>query len=142
MIHVQYGVLKELHVRDKFGVRAMIANVTIRENGQEPVDDAALILARRSFDVGRSHLILRQNMHAVLDTQELLQTAFDAVQRLFGSVDKDNLHKMADLLLDYTDELVMHPPEDQMKLWKQQQKLIEQSQALITVNDEIILDAR
>ena len=142
MIHVQYGVLKELHVRDKFGVRAMIANVTIRENGQEPVDDAALILARRSFGVGRSHLILRQNMHAVLDTQELLQLAFDAVQRLFGSVDKDNLHKMADLLLDCTDELVMHPPEDQMKLWKQQQKLIEQSQALITVNDEVILDAR
>lgn len=142
MIHVQYGVLKELHVRDKFGVRAMIANVTIRENGQEPVDDAALILVRRSFGVGRSHLILRQNMHAVLDTQELLQMAFDAVQRLFGSVDKDNLHKMADLLLDYTDELVMHPPEDQMKLWKQQQKLIEQSQALITVNDEVILDAR
>lgn len=142
MIHVQYGVLKELHVRDKFGVRAMIANVTIRENGQEPVDDAALILARRSFGVGRSHLILRQNMHAVLDTQELIQMAHDATVKLFGSADKDNLHRMADLLLDHTDELVLHPPEDQMRLWKNEQKILEQSQALIRVNDKVILDAR
>lgn len=142
MIHVQYGVLKELHVPDKFGIRAMIANVTIRQNGEEPVDDAALILVRRSFGVGRSHLILRQNMHGVLDTQELIQMAHDATVQLFGSADTDNMHRMADLILDYTDELVLHPPEDQMIEWKRQRKMIEQSQALIKVNDEIILDAR
>jgi len=142
VIHIQYGILKELPLNDRFGVRAMVANVTIRENGQEPVEDAALILCRKSFGVGRSHLILRQNMHAVLDTQELLQAAHDATLKLFGSVDKDNMHKMADLLLDFTDELVQHPAEDQMRLWKEQQKAIEQSQALIVLNDEVILDAR
>lgn len=142
MIHIEYGILKEVHVRDKFGVRAAIANVTIRENNQEPVDDAALIIMRKSFGVGRTHLILRQNMSAVLDPAELIQMAHDATVKLFGSADKDNMHRMADLLLDYTDELVMHPPEDQMKIWKKEQRMIEQSQALIKVNDEIILDAR
>lgn len=142
MINVQYGILKELNLNSKFGVRAMIANVVIRQNGQEPVDDAALILARRSFGVGRSHLILRQNMHGVLDLADLIQMAYDATVKLFGSADKDNVHKMADLLLDFTDELVMHPPEDQMRIWKQEQRMIEQSQALIKVNDEVILDAR
>ena len=142
MIHVQYGILKEVHVRDKFGVRAVIANVTIRESGQEPIEDTALVLCRKSFGVGRSHLILKQNMHGVLDTPELLQMAFDATVKLFGSADKDNMHRIADLLLDYTDDLVMHPPEDQMRLAKEQQKLIERSGALIRVNDETILDAR
>lgn len=142
MIDVKYGILKELHVGQKFGIRAMVANVTIRAIGEQPVDDAALILVRRSFGIGRSHLILRQNMHGVLDTQELIQMAHDATVKLFGSADKDNMHRMADLLLDYTDELVMHPPEDQMRLWKQEQKMIEQSQALIKVNDQVILDAR
>lgn len=142
MIHVQYGVLKELYVNQKFGVRAMVANVTIRTNGEQPVDDAALILVRRSFGVGRSHLVLRQNMHGVLNTKGLVEMAHDATVKLFGSADKDNLHRMADLLLDYTDELVMHPPEDQMRLWKKEQKMVEQSQALIKVNDQVILDAR
>lgn len=142
MIDVKYGILKELHVSQKFGIRAMVANVTIRAIGEQPVDDAALILVRRSFGVGRSHLILRQNMHGVLDTQELVQMAHDATVKLFGSADKDNMHRIADLLLDYTDELVMHPPEDQMRLWKEEQKMIEQSQALIKVNDQVILDAR
>lgn len=142
MIDVKYGILKELHVSQKFGIRAMVANVTIRAIGEQPVDDAALILVRRSFGVGRSHLILRQNMHGVLDTQELVQMAHDATVKLFGSADKDNTHRIADLLLDYTDELVMHPPEDQMRLWKEEQKMIEQSQALIKVNDQVILDAR
>ena len=142
MINVQYGILKELNLNSKFGVRAMIANVVIRQNGQEPVDDAALILARKSFGIGRSHLILRQNMHGILDPAELIQMAHDATVKLFGSADKDNVHKMADLLLDFTDELVMHPPEDQMRIWKQEQRMIEQSQALIKVNDEVILDAR
>ena len=142
MIHVQYGVLKELYVSQKFGVRAMVANVTIRANGEQPVDDAALILVRRSFGVGRSHLILRQNMHGVLNTQGLVEMAHDATVKLFGSADKDNLHRMADLLLDYTDELVMHPAEDQMLIWKKEQKMVEQSQALIKVNDQVILDAR
>ncbi len=142
MINIQYGVLKELQVSHKFGIRAAIANITIREHGKEPVEDAALILMRRSFGVGRSHIILRQNMHGVLDTQELIQMAHDATVKLFGSADKDNLHRMADLLLDYTDEFVMHPPEDQMRIWKQEQKMIEQSQALIKLNDQVILDAR
>lgn len=142
MINIEYGVLKELHVPDKFGIRAALVNVVIREHGKEQVDDAALILMRRSFGVGRSHIILRQDMYAVLETQTLIETAREATVKLFGSADKDNLHRIADLLLDYTDELVMHPPEDQMRLWKQQQKMIEQSQALIKVNDQIILDAR
>lgn len=142
MIHVQYGILKEVHVRDKFGVRAVIANVTIRENGQEPIDDAALVLLRKSFGVGRSHIILRQNMHGVLNTPELLQMAHDATIKLFGSADKDNMHRIADLLLDYTDELVMHPPEDQVRLAKEQERMIAQSGALIRLNDQTILDAR
>lgn len=142
MIGIEYGILKELNVRDKFGVRAAVVNVVIREHGKEPVDDAALLIMRRSFDVGRMHIILRQNMHAVLDTQELIQMAHDATVKLFGSADKDNLHRMADLLLDHTDELVLHPPEDQMRLWKKEQKILEQSQALIRVNDKVILDAR
>ena len=54
MINVQYGILKELHINNKFGVRAMIANVVIRQNGQEPIDDAAwgavLMAQDKSFD--------------------------------------------------------------------------------------------
>lgn len=142
MINVQYGILKELYLNNKFGVRAMVANVTIRENGEQPIDDAALILVRRSFGVGRSHLVLRQSMHGVLDPGELIQMAYDAAIKLFGSADKNDVHKLADLLLDYTDELVMHPPEDQMRIWKQERRMIEQSQALIKLNDEVILDAR
>lgn len=142
MIDVKYGTLKEIYVNDRFGVRAAIANVTISSPDQPNQEDAALILCRRSFGVGRSHLILRQNMHAVLDTEELLQTAYDATLKLFGSVDKDDMHKIADLILNCTDDLVMHPPEDQMIEWKRNQKIIEQSQALIKVNDEVILDAR
>lgn len=142
MIDIEYGILKEVTLNQKFGVIASITNAVIRQEGSEPVDDAALILSRRSFGFGRSHIILRQHMHAVLDTESLIQMAFDATMKLFGSVDKDNLHRIADLLLDVTDELVMHPPEDQMREFKKQQKMIEQSQALIKLNDEVILDAR
>ncbi|WP_204327073.1 hypothetical protein, partial [Stenotrophomonas maltophilia] len=62
MIEVEFGILKEIPVLQKYGVVVAIANVTINQNGQQE-DDAALILARRSFGFGRTHLILRQNMH-------------------------------------------------------------------------------
>jgi len=142
VIHIQYGVLKEATLSHKFGVRALIANVVIRENGKEPIDDAALILCRRSFGVGRSHIVLRGQYHAILDDADLIPLATAITTKLFGSADKDNVFKMADVLLDLADDVVMHPPEDQMKLWKQEQKALEQSGALIRLNDETILDAR
>lgn len=141
-IDVQYGVLKELTVPRKLGIVATIANVKINSPGQEEVDDAALILSRRSFGRGRSHIILRSQAHAVLDVQTLLQMAHEATTDLFGSADKDDMHRIADLLLNSVDELVLHPPEDVMIEHKRQQKMIEQSGVIIKVNDETILDAR
>lgn len=141
-IDVKYGILKELIVPKKLGIVASIANVKINAPGQDEVDEAALILSRRSFGLGRSHLILRNQIHAVLDVETLLQVAHDATTALFGTADKDDMHRIADLLLNSVDELVMHPPEDVMIERKRQQKMIEQSGVIIKVNDETILDAR
>ena len=64
MIDIQYGILKSMPVSQRHGVIANIANVTIKQNGQKE-DDAALILSRKSFGIGRSHLVLRQNLHGI-----------------------------------------------------------------------------
>lgn len=141
MIDVKYGVLKEIPVPKKIGVRAVIANVTINLNGQTE-EDAALILTRRSFGVGRSHLILRQNAFQIREATTLIPMAIEACNRLFGSIDKDNSHHIADLLLDSVDDLVNHPPEDQFIERKRREKEIEQSGVIIKVNDTTILDAR
>ena len=141
IIDVKYGVLKDLPVPKKFGVRAVIANVTINQNGQTE-EDAALVLTRRSFGVGRSHLILRQNAYQIRDVTTLVPMAFEACERLFGSKDKDNAHLIADLLLDSVEELVNHPPEDQFIERKRLEKEIEQSGVIIKVNDKTFLDAR
>lgn len=142
MIDVKYGILKELHLSDKFGVRAVLTNVTIKLPDGETEDDAALILMRRSFGVGRSHIIRRQHAHELRDTPTLLTVAIDATTRLFGSADKDNTFRICDLLQDHLEELVMHPPEDQMIEIKRREKEIEQSGILVKLNDEVILDAR
>lgn len=141
IIDIKYGELKEIPVASKFGVRAVISNVTITQNGQTE-EDAALVLTRRSFGVGRSHLILRQNAYQIRDITTLIPMAFEACERLFGSKDKDNAHRISDLLLDSLDELVMHPPEDQMIEMKRKRKEVEDSGVIIKVNDTTILDAR
>lgn len=142
MINIEYGVVKELTMPQGMGVRAVVANVVIREHGQEAIDDAALILMRRSFGIGRSHVILRGQYHAILNDADMIPMATEAVTRLFGSADKDNVFRVADALLNLADEVVMHPPENQMKEWKRQQKEIEQSGVLIQLNGKTLVDAR
>lgn len=141
MIEVEFGILKEIPVLQKYGVVVAIANVTISKDGQQE-DDAALILARRSFGFGRTHLILRQNMHGVLDTESLVMMASSACRDLFGHVMSDVTHRICDLILDYTDEVILHPPEDAMIAQKRKEKEIEQSGILIKCNDTVLLDAR
>lgn len=142
MIHIEYGVVKELTVPQGLGVRALVVNVKIREHGQEAIDDAALFLCRRSFGVGRTHLILRSQYHAILDDGELITVAIEATTRLFGSAHKDDVKKIADMIVDLADDVVMHPPENHMREWKKQQKMLEQSGALIRLNDKTLVDAR
>lgn len=141
IIDVQYGEIVELHVPNKFGVRAMLTNATIKQNGQTE-QDAVLILARRSFGVGRSHIILRQNAYQIRDVTTLIPVAFEACKCLFGSHDKDYAHRIADLLLDHVEDLVNHPPEDIVIEQKRREKEIEQMGAIIKVNDTTFLDAR
>lgn len=141
MIEVEFGILKEIPVLQKYGVVVAIANVTISKDGQQE-DDAALILARRTFGFGRTHLILRQNMHGILDTESLVKMASNACADLFGHVMPDVTHRICDLILDYTDEVILHPPEDAMIAQKRKEKEIEQSGILIKCHDTVLLDAR
>ncbi|MFW2025857.1 hypothetical protein [Acinetobacter baumannii] len=140
MIEVEFGILKEIPVLQKYGVVVAIANVTINHNGQQE-DDAALILARRSFGFGRTHLILRQNMHGILDTESLVKMATNACTELFGHAMPDVTHRICDLILDYVDEVIMHPPEDVMIEQKRKEKEIERSGIIIKCNDTVLLDA-
>lgn len=141
MINVKYGIVKDLNTRVRHGIIAKIANVTIEENGQKE-EDAALFLCKRSFGYGRTTLILRQNLHGVLDPVTLLQIAADACIRLFGTYQSDVAHAITDILLDHVDELTMHPPEDVMIERQRQEKLIEQSGLLVKADGHTILDAR
>jgi len=142
LIDIQYGILKEIPVPAKYGVVAYISNVTITQPDGQKEDDAALILCRKSFGYGRTHIILRQSMHGVLQTEELIKMATHACMCLFGSFMPDITHNLADLILDHTDELVMHPPEDVMIEEKRREKEIERMGLHLVVNDKTLVDAR
>ncbi len=142
MIDVEFGILKEIPISQKYGVIACIANVTITKSDGQREDDAALVLCRRSFGYGRTHLIMRQNVHAVLDTESLIGMAREVCIELYGSPMADIIHRFADLILDYTDDLIMHPPEDVLIEQKKKEKEIEKLGLVVNLNDQIILDAR
>ncbi|WP_394661402.1 hypothetical protein [uncultured Acinetobacter sp.] len=142
MIDIQYGILKEIPIPEKYGVVACISNVTITQSDGNKEDDAALILCRKSFGYGRTHLILRQNMHGVLKTEALIEMATHACMCLFGSFMADVTHKLADLILDHTDDLVLHPPEDVLIEEKRREKEIERMGLHLVLNDTTLVDAR
>ncbi|WP_288385438.1 hypothetical protein [uncultured Acinetobacter sp.] len=142
MIDIQYGILKEIPVPEKYGVIACIANVTITQPDGHKEDDAALIFSRKSYGFGRSHLILRQNMHGVLETEVLIKMATHACMCLFGSFMPDVTHRLADLILDHTDDLVLHPPEDVLIEEKKREKEIERMGLHLVLNDTTLVDAR
>lgn len=144
MNDIKHGIPAELPLGQKLGIRVAVVNLFYKDETGEAQTDAALLLMRRSFGLGRMNVtLLRQNAYLVMDNAELADMATQAAQHLFsGSASPHDIANITDIILYSLDALVMHPPEDEMILRKREQEKLARMGLLVKANDKIILDAR
>lgn len=112
---IRYGTPAPAIVKKGYGLQAFISNVFFEADEGSTANDAALILCRRAFGLGKSYIAVRRNQAFQLrdkDGKFLSDTAEDCAQYLWNghSTDRDK-HIVMDCLLDNIDQLVMHKPE-------------------------------
>ena len=82
---------------------------------RQTANDAALILCRRAFGLGKSYIAVRRNQAYQLRDKDgafLADTAEDCAQYLWnGHATDREKHVVMDCLLENIDQLVMHKPE-------------------------------
>lgn len=139
----KHGILRELPAGRALGIRVAVVNLFFTQDGEKQTD-AALLLMRRSFGVGRMNVtLMRRNAYQITDPVALQSLANEAAQHLFvGSASVHDVNKITDIVLDSLDDLVMHPPEDAMLLRKQEEERMSRLGLLIKDGDKIIVDAR
>lgn len=129
---------------ERMGVVSAISNVFWQDAGGVEMDDAVLMLMRRSFGVGKTNLALfRQDAYLMLQPSKLIQVAQNAADHLFsGAASQSDVFSIADMITARLDDLVMHPPESQVDTIKRKQKQMEQSGLLVNLNGQTLVDAR
>ena len=112
---IRYGVPAPAAVKKGYGLQAFISNVFFEADEGATANDAALILCRRAFGIGKSYIAVRCNQAYQLrekDGKFLSDTAEDCAQYLWNGHSTDfDKHAVMDCLLENIDQLVMHKPE-------------------------------
>ena len=112
---IRYGVPVPAAVKKGYGLQAFISNVFFEADEGATANDAALILCRRAFGIGKSYIAVRRNQAYQLrekDGKFLSETAEDCAQYLWNGHSTDfDKHAVMDCLLENIDQLVMHKPE-------------------------------
>ena len=112
---IRYGVPAPAVVKKGYGLQAFISNVFFEADEGATANDAALILCRRAFGIGKSYIAVRRNQAYQLrdkDGRFLSDTAEDCAQYLWNGHSTDfDKHAVMDCLLENIDQLVMHKPE-------------------------------
>ena len=102
-------------VRKGYGLVAFTANAFFEADEGATANDAALILCRRAFGLGKSYIAVRRNQAYQLRDKDgafLADTAEDCAQYLWnGHATDREKHVVMDCLLENIDQLVMHKPE-------------------------------
>lgn len=112
---VRYGVPAPAVVRKGYGLLAFTTNAFFEADEGATAHDAALVLCRRAFGLGKMYLAIRRNEAWKLvkdDGLFLAQTAYDCADFLWnGQATDRERHVVMDCLLENLDQLVMHKPE-------------------------------
>lgn len=112
---IRYGTPAPAAVKKGYGLQAFISNVFFEADEGATANDAALILCRRAFGIGKSYIAVRRNQAYQLrekDGKFLSDTAEDCAQCLWNGHSTDfDKHAVMDCLLENIDQLVMHKPE-------------------------------
>ena len=112
---IRYGTPAPANVKKGYGLQAFISNVFFEADEGATANDAALILCRRAFGIGKSYIAVRRNQAYQLrdkDGRFLSDTAEDCAQYLWNGHSTDfDKHAVMDCLLENIDQLVMHKPE-------------------------------
>lgn len=112
---IRYGVPAPAVVRKGYGLVAFTSNVFFETDDGATANDAALVLCRRAFGIGKSYIAVRRNQAYQLRDKDgafLADTAEDCADYLWnGHATDREKHIVMDCLLENIDQLVMHKPE-------------------------------
>lgn len=133
---IRYGTPAPAVVKKGYGLQAFISNVFFEAEEGATANDAALILCRRAFGIGKSYIAVRRNQAYQLQEQDgkfLSNTAEDCAQYLWNGHSTDfDKHAVMDCLLENIDQLVMHKPEGEDLNRKALDKYFEGEETLTT----------
>lgn len=144
MLDIQHGEVFEQTGGSNLGVRIAITNLFWKNDDGSTASDAALLLMRRSFGVGRMNITLqRKDAFLVREKGHLELMARNAATHLFGgNASAFDMAKIASLIEDNVDALVNHPPEDEAKMIKRKQRQMQLDGLVIVENGVTVVDAR
>ena len=104
---IRYGVPAPAVVRKGYGLVAFTANAFFEADEGATANDAALILCRRAFGLGKSYIAVRRNQAYQLRDKDgafLADTAEDCAQYLWnGHATDREKHVVMDCLLENID---------------------------------------
>jgi len=112
---IRYGKPTPAVIKSGYGLQAFLSNVFFESDEGATANDAALIVCRRAFGIGKSYIAVRRNQAFQLqeaDGDFLADTALECANYLWNghAADREK-HIVMDCLLENIDELVMHKPE-------------------------------
>lgn len=140
---LRYGEAFGSSTIQRLGIICVVANVFWKDGIGSEESEAGLLLMRRSFGVGKTHIILRPDIWMVREPHLLHQMAKSAADQLLSGCASDHdIFAICDIILNSVDDLVSHPPESQATEYRRKLKEIENDGLLIRNGDQIILDAR
>lgn len=144
MLDIQHGHVHELTGGSALGIRIAVANLFWKDTDGSDMSDAALLLMRRSFGRGRLNITLQRKDAFLMREKGNLETAAkNAAHHLFGgNASAFDEHKIADIILNSLDNLILHPPENEIDIIKKRQRQMERDGLVIIENGKTIVDAR
>lgn len=150
MIDIKYGRVTELSGGSNIGLRVALTNLFWKDDDGIEQWDAALLLMRRSFGVGRMNIALqRRDAYLIREPAQrgeqsyLDRAAEGAATHLFGGMaGQFDKSKIADIILNNLDALVHYPPETQDDYNKRKSREMELDGLVIKNHGKTILDTR
>ena len=123
--NIRYGKQQTDFKESSIGVRSKVANMFWKDQYGVDADDAVILMCRRSCGFGRTVITLmrRDAWRVVDDDAFLMDTARQTAEGLFGvgGYNKHEVCKIAEMIIDELESLVMLPPEsdaDERKIFE------------------------
>lgn len=141
---ISYGEINWLPLGSKVGLKVGVANCVFLLNDGSKFEDAALLMCRSSFGYGRLNVtLLRKQAYEFEDDNVLINgMARQAADQLFRSETMADMKKIADIIENAIEDLVLHPPESAIDEKIRMDREMERLGLVVKLNDKIIVDAR